>query len=207
MSPQSKLHELLPARMNDLTSTKWGSFPMIADLNHRWLVLWDIDHTLLETRGMGSELYARASKTATGIEMKQPADVIGQTEPSIFVATLRLHGIPETEQYLVRYKQALAKEYADHQPELHRRGRALPGARDALAALASEPAVIQSVLSGNLRAVAQTKLSVFALNQHLDVEIGAYGTTTPTDRSSLRLLKNAHNASTAHHSPWRTPWS
>jgi phosphoglycolate phosphatase-like HAD superfamily hydrolase len=152
---------------------------MTAGLHHPWLVLWDIDHTLLETRGLGSELYARAFKTATGIEMKQQADVTGQTEPSIFNATLRLHGIPEDERYLTRYMEALAEEYEHHEDELRSRGRALPGAEDTLAALAIDPAFIQSVLSGNLRAVSKTKLAVFNLDQYLDLEVGAYGDDNP----------------------------
>jgi phosphoglycolate phosphatase len=143
--------------------------------HHPWLVLWDIDHTLLETRGLGSELYGRAFKTATGTEMMQQADVTGQTEPSIFSATLRLHGIPEEKHYLTRYKEALAQEYEHHQDDLRSRGRALPGAEDTLATLAAEPALIQSVLSGNLRAVSRTKLNAFGLGKYLDLEVGAYG--------------------------------
>ena len=55
------------------------------------------------------------------------------------------------------------------------RGRVLPGAREVLAALAAEPGVVQSVLSGNLRAVSATKLSTFGLDRYLDLEVGAYG--------------------------------
>ena len=152
---------------------------MTAGLRHPWLVLWDIDHTLLETRGLGSELYGRAFKTATGTEMKQQADVTGQTEPSIFNATLRLHGIPEEKHYLTRYKEALAEEYEQHQDALRSRGRALPGAQDTLATLAAEPTLIPSVLSGNLRAVSIIKLNVFNLDKYLDLEIGAYGDDDP----------------------------
>jgi phosphoglycolate phosphatase-like HAD superfamily hydrolase len=152
---------------------------MTAGQHHPWLVLWDIDHTLLETRGLGSELYARAFKTATGVEMKQQADVTGQTEPAIFNATLRLHGIHDEGHYLTRYKEALAEEYEHHQDELRSRGRALPGAENTLAALAAEPALIQSVLSGNLHAVSRTKLNVFELDKFLDLEVGAYGDDDP----------------------------
>ena len=30
------------------------------------LVLWDIDHTLIETRGVGGEIYADAFRAVTG---------------------------------------------------------------------------------------------------------------------------------------------
>ncbi len=139
------------------------------------LVLWDIDHTLLETRGLGSEFYRRAFEWATGQAMEQAAEVTGQTETSILIATLRLHGITEDEPYLSRYVEALAQEYEQHQDELRTRGRVLPGAREVLAALATDPGVVQSVLSGNLRAVSATKLKTFGLDRYLDLEVGAYG--------------------------------
>lgn len=157
---------------------------MTAGEHHPLLLLWDIDHTLLETRGLGSELYARAFKTATGTDMKQQADVTGQTEPSIFNATLRLHGMPEDDFYLTQYKEALALEYEHHQDDLRSRGGVLPGARDTLAMLATEPAFIHSVLSGNLRAVSRIKLAVFNLGQYLDLDVGAYGDDDP-DRPRL----------------------
>ncbi|WP_250000773.1 HAD hydrolase-like protein [Actinoplanes sp. M2I2] len=174
---------------------------MTTGLHHPWLVLWDIDHTLLETRGLGSELYGRAFKTATGTEMKQQADVTGQTEPSIFNATLRLHGIAEDEHYLTRYKQALAEEYEHHREDLRRRGRALPGAEETLATLAAEPALIQSVLSGNLRAVSKTKLDVFELDKYLDLEVGAYGDDDP-ERPQLVAI-----AQERAHRKYGTPFS
>jgi phosphoglycolate phosphatase len=105
------------------------------------LVLWDIDHTLLETRGLGAELYRHAFERATGRHVEQAAEVTGQTETSILIATLRLHGLTQDEPYLSRYVEALADEYEQHREELKTRGRLLPGARDVLAALAAEPGI------------------------------------------------------------------
>ncbi|GGL21425.1 haloacid dehalogenase [Mangrovihabitans endophyticus] len=107
--------------------------------------------------------------------MREQADVTGQTEPSILRATLRLHDIAEDEPYLSRYQVGLAQEYDDHRQELLRRGRALPGARETLSMLFSDQHVVQSVLSGNLRAVSMIKLETFDLDRYLDVEVGAYG--------------------------------
>jgi phosphoglycolate phosphatase-like HAD superfamily hydrolase len=39
--------------------------------------------------------------------------------------------------------------------------------------------LIQSVLSGNLRAVSRTKLDVFELDKYVDLEVGAYGDDDP----------------------------
>jgi phosphoglycolate phosphatase-like HAD superfamily hydrolase len=157
---------------------------MTVGTNDRWLILWDIDHTLLETRGLGAELYRRAFEAATGDEMKHKADVTGQTEPSILTATLRLHSIGNDEPYLSRYTEVLADLYGKHIEELRSRGRALPGAKETLATLAENPEVVQSVLSGNLRSVSEIKLGAFELDQYVDLVVGAYG-DDDTERSKL----------------------
>jgi phosphoglycolate phosphatase-like HAD superfamily hydrolase len=157
---------------------------MTVDTNDRWLVLWDIDHTLLETRGLGAELYRRAFETAAGRTMERQADVTGQTEPSILTATLRLHGIEDDEPYLSRYKEILTNLYGKHVEELRGRGRALPGARETLATMAEDSNIVQSVLSGNLRSVSEIKLGAFGLDQYVDLGIGAYG-DDDTDRPKL----------------------
>lgn len=51
------------------------------------LVLWDIDHTLIDTRGVGRELSAAAFLRATGRGMRQQAKIDGITEPVIFRET------------------------------------------------------------------------------------------------------------------------
>nr|BFE56454.1 haloacid dehalogenase-like hydrolase [Dactylosporangium thailandense] len=157
---------------------------MIASRSGRRLILWDIDHTLIETRGVGGELYANAFHTATGTPMVHKADVTGQTEPSILTASLRLHGISEDEPHLSRYMAELPAEYDRHRTELAGRGRVLPGAQQTLAALADRPELVQSVLTGNLREVARIKLEVFGLDRYVDLDAGAYG-DDDTDRPKL----------------------
>jgi phosphoglycolate phosphatase len=141
----------------------------------RRLVLWDIDHTLIETRGLGRELYRRAFEAVTGRTMERPAEVTGRTEPAILAETLKLHGIQDDRAYQARYAEALTAEYQKHREQLRERGRVLPGAREALAALAERPDVVQSVLSGNLKAVSRIKLAVFGLDRYVDFEVGAFG--------------------------------
>src|SRR5207248_4173095 len=139
------------------------------------LVLWDIDHTLIETRGLGREFYRRAFEAVTGRTMEREAEVTGRTEPAILAETLKLHGIEDDSPYQARYGAALAAEYEEHRKQLRERGRVLPGAREALAALSERSEVVQSVLSGNLKAVSRVKLAVFGLDRYLDFEAGAFG--------------------------------
>ena len=138
----------------------------------------------METGGLGSELYRRAFEAVTGRRMERQADVTGQTEPAILTATLKLHGIEDDGTYQARYSELLTEEYEEHREELRQRGRMLPGAREALAALAGRADVVQSVLSGNLKAVSMIKLEVFGLDRYVDFGAGAYG-DDDTHRPSL----------------------
>lgn len=140
------------------------------------LVLWDVDHTLIETGGVGSEIYASAFEKVTGRALERMADVSGRTEPVIFRETLELHGIQDPDDLFARFAEEQARGYADRADELRERGRALPGVADALAALANRGDVIQSVLTGNTRPSAQLKLAAFGLDGYLSLGIGAYGT-------------------------------
>ncbi|MFJ3993201.1 haloacid dehalogenase-like hydrolase [Streptomyces sp. NPDC090032] len=66
-----------------------------------------------------------------------------------------------------RFAQALAKQHSQHSGVLRERGSALPGAAAALDAL-SAAHVRQTVVTGNVRAVAQLKLNAFGLDTHID---------------------------------------
>lgn len=141
----------------------------------RALLLWDIDHTLIESRGVGRAIYERVFPVATGQELRGLAAVHGRTEFDISSETLQQHGIEPTDQAVGDVAKALADGYRAAAAELARRGRALPGARQALETTSAMAGVQQSVLTGNTAAVARAKLDVFGLSPFLDVAAGAYG--------------------------------
>lgn len=147
-------------------------------------MLWDIDHTLIETRGVGRAIYDRAFLAATGQQLRELARVTGRTELDIMSESLRINGIDPTADVMKRLAEALVQGYEDSRQELRSVGRVLPGAEEALKRLATDPTVYQSVLSGNLRDVSRIKLEVFALDRYLDIESGAYG-NDHSDRSEL----------------------
>jgi len=60
------------------------------------LVLWDIDHTLIATQGVGGQVYAEAFHAVTGRELGTMPPLAGRTEPVIFREALKLHGIPDS---------------------------------------------------------------------------------------------------------------
>jgi phosphoglycolate phosphatase-like HAD superfamily hydrolase len=60
------------------------------------LVLWDIDHTLIETRGVGGQIYADAFQAVTGHRLEKMPHLAGRTEPVIFREALAVNGLPDT---------------------------------------------------------------------------------------------------------------
>jgi len=139
----------------------------------RRAVLWDIDHTLIETRGVGRELYRAAFEHVTAVPFLRAASVSGSTEFRIISETLALHGIPATTELAAAYAKALAALHIERYAELQERGRALPGAREALSSLGTK-GYVQTVVTGNLRAVAITKVRAFGLDELLDLEVGSF---------------------------------
>src|SRR5690348_9391872 len=95
-------------------------------------VLWDSDHTLIDTRGVGRELSATAFLRSTGQPMRQQAKIDGITEQVIFRETARLHGMDTDRSDFERFARALTEAHLRKAAELRERGHALPGAAAAL---------------------------------------------------------------------------
>jgi phosphoglycolate phosphatase len=164
------------------------------------LVLWDVDHTLIDSGGVGGEIYAAAFEKITGQALEQMAEMSGRTEPVIFRDTLALHGIDDPGGMFGRFAEEQARGYASRAGELRQRGRALPGAANALATLAglSSKDVIQSVLTGNTRPSAEIKLRTFGLDTWLDLDIGAYGTDDDTRANLVPIARQRATARTGY---------
>jgi phosphoglycolate phosphatase-like HAD superfamily hydrolase len=158
------------------------------------LVLWDIDHTLIENNGVNKEIYARAFELLTGQPAQHPARTEGRTEPEIMRNMLQTHGIELTPVYAARMREVLEFATLSKATELRIRGHELPGARGALSALKSSPGIIQSVLSGNILPNAVTKLSAFHLDGFLDFEVGGFGSD---DEVRANLVGVAQERATA----------
>ncbi|MFJ3674003.1 HAD family hydrolase [Streptomyces sp. NPDC090106] len=150
------------------------------------MVLWDIDHTLIDTRGVGRELSAAAFLQTTGQVMREQAKIDGITEPVIFRETATLHGLSTTRADFERFARALTEGHLRHAAELRERGHALPGAAAALGTLDAD-GIRQTVVSGNIRPVAEIKLQVFGLDRHMLWECGAYGDDDDARSELVRL--------------------
>ncbi|TDQ55043.1 HAD hydrolase-like protein [Actinorugispora endophytica] len=149
------------------------------------LLLWDVDHTLIETGGVGTEVFGDAFKKATGRPMTAGmVRAAGHTEPTLFMRTLELNGVEPSPECFTVFSRAQAEGYRSRLRVLKTRGRALPGTTELLRELDRRSDVIQTVLTGNTRESAQIKLEAFGLTPYLHLEIGAYGDEAP-DRPAL----------------------
>lgn len=146
------------------------------------LILWDVDHTLVNAGGLSTHLYGLVFAGLFGRELPAVAPMAGRTDRAIIVETLRMAGIPDPGAHVAAFVDGLSREAPAFGERVRRRGHALPGAADALAALAAPPngrgtQARQSVLTGNIRPLAEVKLGALGLHGHLDLDIGAYGDT------------------------------
>lgn len=138
------------------------------------LVLWDIDRTLLISRGVGNAAFATAFEQVTGLALAHMPPATGRTDIEIYAAALEMNNVAQAPAFS-EFAAAFEKDYAGRQAELRGTGVLMPGAADALRDLAEDPGIHQSVLTGNTRPIARMKLETFGLDAHLDLEAGAYG--------------------------------
>lgn len=163
------------------------------------LVLWDIDLTLVHAGPASREAYAEAFLAATGRPLTEPVDFGGRTDLHIAREALRAHGILPTDELIAAVNDAFRRCFTARTAQVHREGVPLPGAREALHALAGHRAVLQSVLTGNQAAVAPLKLALLGeAADHLDLAAGAYG-DDHADRDRLVPLARTRAAARTGH--------
>ena len=140
------------------------------------LVLWDIDGTLLYSGGVAGEAMRAAMTTLFG----QPSsndrrEYAGKTDQQIIIET-NPHLTPAyIADQLDTFAAAYMAELATRRDEMAARGRVLAGVHAALAHYQQRPDVRQSVLTGNMQAVAAMKLELTHLLPYIDMQVGAYG--------------------------------
>ncbi|WP_211261425.1 HAD family hydrolase [Pseudonocardia acaciae] len=148
----------------------------VLDQLPKTLVLWDVDHTLIENGGVSKATYSLAFELLTGRLPSGRPVTDGRTDFQIMRELFSANSVaPDRCADLGRIEQALAEAMKRNAPLLPDRGYALPGAADALRALLSVPAVVQSVLTGNIEANAWAKLHAFDLDRLVDLGVGGYG--------------------------------
>lgn len=145
-----------------------------------FLVLWDIDRTLVTVDMLGAEIFAAAFREVTGRDLERAPDFAGRTDYELAMTALAWHAIEVHPELLEAFFAAMSRGTSQRAAEILVRGRALAGSHAAIEAFAALnagiPTVIQTVATGNVPVAAQAKLAAFGLDTHLDLEIGGYGT-------------------------------
>lgn len=151
------------------------------------LVLWDIDRTLVYTGHTDRQVYRDVFAELVGRPADRlPAKGTGMTVPLAVRQLLADNDVPDdiAQQLQARFLEALPAKLDEMRDHIREHGEILPGAPEALAAVAADPVLVASVLTGNLRPSAETKLDTFRLAQFLDLDTGAYSSDS-ADRPSL----------------------
>jgi phosphoglycolate phosphatase-like HAD superfamily hydrolase len=142
-------------------------------------VLWDIDGTLVQAGQVGRDIFAEAFAAVVGRAPDEAAArmlaMAGRTDHEIALDFLASHRIDGGEAHLPAFTEALVAALAAKEAMIRERGRSLPGAEAALAALGAVGGVVQSLLTGNVEPNAVVKLAAFGLDRHLDFEVGGFG--------------------------------
>jgi phosphoglycolate phosphatase len=165
----------------------------------RLLVLWDVDYTLIDSDGVGRELYRAVFGEMFGRDMPQPGSMAGRTDRAIAAEVLTLAGVDDPRRHVDEFHRRMAARAPGMAGLVVERARALPGAAEAMAALArldDGSGVVQSLLTGNIRPLAEVKLGPLGLTEHLDLDAGAYGSTHEVRAELVHLARR--NASGAY---------
>jgi phosphoglycolate phosphatase len=137
------------------------------------LLMWDIDLTLLHTGGVTRAAYGAAFRSLTGFEPEVYPNFAGRTDLDAATEVFARHGITEPD--LDGFFALYAAELLDRAHLIPQLGVLLPGAREALTALAARPDVVQTTVTGNIPPVARAKLVAFGLDATLDLTVGGFG--------------------------------
>lgn len=153
------------------------------------LVLWNVDHTLVDVGRVTREAYAEAFARVTGRPLVRLAPTAGRTESEIIFETLAFNDVETTEDSLAEFMTALGDAFAARRKTIRKDGRVLSGAREALAAVGRLRDVIQTVLTGSIERNAIAKLTALGLDKYVDFTVGGYGSETYPKAALVELAR------------------
>lgn len=159
------------------------------------LIVFDIDGTLISTRGLGAEALTHAVREVFGVpEPFKNYSMAGRTDPQILREALGAAGVPPE-----RIRRDLSRALARHEAILtalfreRPAGHLMPGIRPLLDRLRADFRWGLGLLTGNVRHGARVKLSHFNIWDYF--AFGAYG-DDDEDRNALPavVLRRAREA-------------
>ncbi len=123
------------------------------------LVLFDIDGTLMITKGAGSRCILRACKNVFGDDFEWGPITVGTLDPQIFADLCAHNGIDHPHDHHDAYQRAYFAALADELEARRDDVTVMPGVRELLADLHARDGLAIGVLTGNYRRAAEIKLT------------------------------------------------
>ena len=200
-----------PGRQPTAPVRDWTSLDGEADADHRpagpedaihRLVLWNVDLTLVDVARVTRAAYAEAFPAVTGRPLIKLPQTAGRSESEIFFDALALNAVgidgADAERLLEPFSAELAAALQARQDDLARQGQALPGAAEAMAAVAKLDGpvdkTVQTVLTGSSKPNAMLKLASFGLDGFVDFDIGGYGSEAYPKGTLIRVARDRASA-------------
>ncbi|MEU5401872.1 HAD hydrolase-like protein [Streptomyces sp. NPDC005963] len=146
------------------------------------LVLWDIDRTLLYVGDIDRLVYRTVFEQVVGRAPERlPAKGTGVTMPVAVKELLAVNGVPgdQVDAFARRIIGLMPGELELHRERMLTDGLLLPGAVESLTAIRKSPNLLPTVVTGNLQASAEIKLSTFDLIDLVDPAVGGYASDDP----------------------------
>jgi phosphoglycolate phosphatase len=138
--------------------------------------------------------YAEAFPAVTGRPLIKLPQTAGRSESEIFFDALALNASDlnadgEAEHLLEPFSAALATALEARGDDLVREGQLMPGAAEAVAAVAKLDGTVATVLTGSSKPSAMLKLRAFGLDGFVDFEIGGYGSEAYPKGTLIRVAR------------------
>ena len=148
-----------------------------------YVVLFDIDSTLLRTRGAGRAAFAETFRAEFDIErFHDDISFAGRSDRAIVREVLEQHGIEDRpgtwQRFVQRYLERLERTLAA------RPGTLLPGVLPLLRAIRERSDIAMGLLTGNVAEGARLKLEHYGIDSFFD--FGGYG-DRHTDRGGIAV--------------------
>lgn len=172
------------------------------------VILWDIDGTLLRAGGAGARCFRDGLASLGRSWPAAKLDFGGRTDPEIaalLIAATHPAGHPPDPDAAAALLAFVEAAYTARASELAAITSALPNVETAIAAITPTGAV-QTVVTGNVRSIAQHKLAAVGLDGFLDLELGAFGDDDHADRADLVALALARVAGAGHRCEPGSSW-
>ncbi|MGY0232239.1 HAD family hydrolase [Longispora urticae] len=158
---------------------------------------FDLDGTLVTAGVIGRRAALAATRAVTGREPDDLPSRAGRTDSAIGLDMLLAAGVPHAEApgLLGAYLAALHDAAVDLMGDYRDRARVLPGAREVLEVLHGRADVLPVLVTGNIRSVAEAKMTALGLHGLVAWDCGGYGADSPVRAD---LVRTAWQAASRH---------